>query len=109
MKEGRLPGWVVGVRALAADPKIIGLVLAAFGLGGGGGWVMADAGGMTPVQVDSIARAADKPQIEKLNRMDTAMMRIYFRQDVQMSEDEKRRADSLMRAALKNINYGGSP
>jgi hypothetical protein len=110
----REPRWIAGVRALLTDARVWAALFAAFGLGGFTGSATADAG-VTAAQADSIARMADAPQVEKLdraiekqNRMDTAMMRIYFRQDVQMTEDEKRRADSLMKAALKNINYGGS-
>ena len=55
---------------------------------------------------DSTVKANLIPVVQQMKRQDTALMRIFFRQDVQMSDAQKLRADSLMRAALQNINYG---
>lgn len=95
------------------DPKILGPVIAAL-VGGGAGWggkIFADAGGADTVKLiaDSVTRAELAPVLRHIEHQDTALMRIFFRQDVQMTEAQKTRADSLMKAALHNINYGGNP
>ena len=69
---------------------------------------LGDAGGADTARsiADSTVKANLVPVVQQMKRQDTALMRIFFRQDVQMSDFQKLRADSLMRAALQNINYG---
>jgi hypothetical protein len=93
--------------------KDIRVLIAALGLivGGTGVKVMGDAGVTKSEAVtisDSVTKTIAAPLISQAKRQDTALMRIFFRQDVQMSDAQKRRADSLFHAALSNINYGGA-
>src|SRR5687768_12761563 len=104
----REPRWIINLRALLSDARVWAAIFAAFGLGGYTGNAAAD-DGVTAGQVDSAVKAEILPLKTKQARQDTALIGINFKLDVMMSDDQKRRADSLMRTALKNINYGGSP
>lgn len=92
------------------SPFGVRVLIALIGLFCGGGAVRAlgDAGGSDTARTiaDSTVKAHLAPVFQQLHRQDTALMRIFFRQDVQMSDGQKFRADSMMRAALQNINYG---
>lgn len=102
--------------AFATDFKILVTAIVAIAGGVGSGmYARGDAGAGDHIDriqaervADSISKANDAPLAAQLRKQDSALMRIFFRQDVQMSEGQKRRADSLMDAALSNINYGGS-
>lgn len=95
---------------LVTDLRVI---LAALGIlaGGTSMRVFGDAGA-TRAQVEDIADSISQKQVEPiirhLARQDTAIIQIKFSLDVMMTDNQKTRADSLMRSALKNINYGGT-
>jgi hypothetical protein len=108
------PKWIADLLELVSGIRGL-LLLCGIVAGGGSGWVLADGkhnDGVTSSEAaaiaDSVTQHEITPLIQQAKRQDTALMRIFFRQDVQMSDAQKQRADSLMRAALKNINYGGS-
>lgn len=110
-KPPKFPPWASIGLQFVTDVRVI-LTAAGIAAGGTGMKVWGDAG-VTRRESTSIADSVvDKklaPFTATQKRQDTALMRIFFRQDVQMNDVQKARADSLMQAALKNINYGGSP
>lgn len=90
----------------------IRFIIAALGLAfGGGSIVLGDAGGADTARAiaDSTTRAQLAPVVHQIKRQDTALIQINFRLEVMMTDEQRVRADSLMRKAMKNINYGGSP
>lgn len=104
--------WLKDLAALITDIRVIVVAFLAAAGTGGGMWAWGDAGGaqhVTALQADSIAKANTAPLHAQQRRQDTALIKINFRLEVMMTDDQKHRADSLMRAALRNINYGGSP
>lgn len=122
-------GEIRELLALIKDLRVFLLVVLALVGGGGGATAVrtlfallagreafADAGGADYVDVaealrlsDSVSRKNDAPSIQHLKRIDTTIISIHFKLDVMMSDKQKHEADSLMRKALQNINYGGSP
>lgn len=104
---------------LVTDIRVIVTFFIAASAAGGGMWAWGDPGAanhVTAIQADSISKANDAPiviqlerQATQLKRQDTALIDINFKLDVMMTDEQKQRADSLKRAALRNINYGGSP
>lgn len=61
------PEWVSRLIAAFFDPKVVVTFLAALGLGGGGGFVMADSG-VTPDTVRQIADSTTKAQLAPIVR-----------------------------------------
>lgn len=107
-EEAQKSNWLTKALEFVAGVRGILMLLGGLGAGGLVTGVFGDAG-VTAAEADSISKKNDAPIVAQQKRQDTALMRIYFRQDVQMTEAQKTKADSLMRAALSNINYGGLP
>lgn len=104
--------WLEAVGKMVTDVRVIVTAFIAAGAAGGGMWAWGDPGAashVSAIQADSIAKENDAPIVRQLQRQDTALIDINFKLDVMMTDEQKRRADSLKRAALRNINYGGSP
>lgn len=103
-KPQKATNFIARFIELVTDLKVIVTAVIALGAGGSAMHVLGDAG-VTKADVKLIA---DSVVTKRIAPLDTAMMRIFFRQDVMMSDIQKEKADSLMRAALRNINYGGA-
>lgn|SRR3990167_8916094 len=104
IKDKKGPEWLSRLLALATDPKIIALVLAALGVGGGSGWVMADAGGVTPTYVDSVAQATVAPvkeEVESMRKLQAEMWGAMMDKDTAFREAVEARAEANQEAQRK--------
>lgn len=114
------PDWLVRLLDLATNPKVIALVVAAFGAGGGAGTILADAGGVSPAVVDSIAQATVAPvkaEVEAQKRLQSEMWGAMMDKDTAFREAVEARAKSNQDAIRKraeterlfNEITGGTP
>ena len=104
IKDKKGPEWLSRLLALATDPKIIALVLAALGVGGGSGWVMADAGGVTHTYVDSVAQATVAPvkeEVESMRKLQAEMWGAMMDKDTAFREAVEARAEANQEAQRK--------